>query len=91
MTERPDLRIIEPEQYEKVCLCLLECRMYPEMERWCCRFAEQYPEHPAAYTCRLKLYFSAEERERFFAVLEELKRAQVQPDRDTLELIRVFC
>lgn len=82
---------LQPEQYEKVCLCLLECRMYPEMERWCCRFAEQYPEHPAAYTCRLKLYFSAGERERFFAVLEELKRAQVQPDRDTLELVRVFC
>ncbi len=44
----------------------------------------------SAYTCRLKLYFTQQNKEAFFSTLNDLKRSDVVIDRETLELIRVF-
>ena len=48
---------LKEEQYESVCLRLLEIEDYTDSEKWCAWLAEQYPERLSAYTCRLKLYF----------------------------------
>lgn len=76
--------------YESVCLRLLEVGEFNRSEVWCGRLSAQYPDSLAAYTCRLKLYFSTKNREAFFDTLAELKRSPVVIDGETLELIKVF-
>ena len=48
---------ITQEQYENVCLRLMEIREYEKSEKWCLRLSEQYPDQLSSYTCKLKLYF----------------------------------
>ena len=78
------------EIYEWICLRLLDIRDFAEMEKWCDRAFEQYPKALSAYTCRLKLYFTTGQREKFFQVLELLKQSKIVIDKETLELIRIF-
>lgn len=56
---------LKEEQYESVCLRLLEIEDYTDSEKWCAWLAEQYPERLSAYTCRLKLYFTLQNKEAF--------------------------
>lgn len=86
--EAPDAMSIE--QMEVLILRLLEIENFTGCEKWCERAKEKYPDTLAAYTCRLKLYFSSGQREKFFETIEELKQSPVVVDRETLELIRVF-
>ena len=72
-----DMLKMKEEQYESVCLRMMEVKEYEGSEKWCLRLAEQYPDKLSAYTCRLK-------------TLNDLKRSDVVIDRETLELIRVF-
>ncbi len=81
---------LKEEQYESVCLRLLEIEDYTDSEKWCAWLAEQYPERLSAYTCRLKLYFTLQNKEAFFTTLNDLKKSDVVIDSETLELIRVF-
>lgn len=81
---------ISEEQYEGVCLRLLEIGDYKDSEKWCIRLAEQYPDRLSVYTCRLKLYFTVRNREAFFQTLDALKKSDVVIDNETLELIRIF-
>lgn len=76
--------------YEKVCQRLLETENYDECQKWCVRLKEQYPRTLASYTCQLKLYFSCQDRENFFRVMQELKESEITIDNETLELIRIF-
>ena len=76
--------------YEAVSLRLLGIKDYVKCGRWCQRAVEQYPNTLATYTCRLKLYFTSGQKEKFFEVIEELKQSAVVIDSETLELIRVF-
>ena len=81
---------ITQEQYENVCLRLMEIREYEKSEKWCLRLSEQYPDQLSSYTCKLKLYFTVRNREAFFQTLEALKKSDVVIDNETLELIRIF-
>ena len=76
--------------YEAVSMRLLDVRDYEKCRKWCERAAVQYPCVLSSYTCRLKLYFSCEDRENFFQVLDELKKSNIVIDNETLEMIRVF-
>lgn len=76
--------------YEAVSMRLLDVRDYEKCRKWCERAVEQYPGVLSSYTCRLKLYFSCEDRENFFQVLDELKKSNIVIDNETLEMIRVF-
>lgn len=76
--------------YEVVSMRLLDVRDYEKCRKWCERAAVQYPGVLSSYTCRLKLYFSCEDRENFFQVLDELKKSNIVIDNETLEMIRVF-
>lgn len=76
--------------YEWICLRLLEVKEFAKTEIWCARMVEQYPLELAAYTCRLKLYFTLQQKERFFQVMEELKGSGIVIDSETLELIRTL-
>ena len=76
--------------YEWICLRLLDIEAFEQMEVWCDRAAAQYPDELASFTCRLKLYFTSQQREKFFHVMEELKESEVIIDSETLELIRTF-
>lgn len=77
--------------YEWISLRLLEVEAFDKMEIWCGRAAEQYPNELASFTCRLKLYFTSHQKEKFFQVMEELKESEVVIDNETLELIRTFA
>lgn len=81
---------ITSEYYKWICLRLLDIRDFERMEEWCNRAAEQYPDELSSYTCKLKLYFTAQEKDKFFATMEELKQSSIVIDRETLELIRIF-
>lgn len=87
--EKNPLRLT-PQRYEGICLKLLDLHKFEEVEKWCERLEEQYPDELAAYTCRLKLYFTRNNRDKFFEVLEKLKKSKVVIDKETLELIRIF-
>ncbi|MBR6477925.1 MAG: hypothetical protein IKS85_05695 [Lachnospiraceae bacterium] len=75
---------------EWVAMLLLKLRSYDRVQFWCNVAKEMFPVELATYTMQLKLYFSMENRERFFEVMGELKAADVVIDRETLELIRIF-
>ena len=81
---------ITQEQYENVCLRLMEIREYEKSEKWCLRLSEQYPDQLSSYTCKLKLYFVIKNREAFFQTLNGLKASDVVIDNETLELVRIF-
>lgn len=78
------------EYIEWMALILLKIREYERMKFWCDRQLEMYPNELSSYTIRLKLYFSMEDRENFFATMEQLRKADVVIDKETLELIRIF-
>ncbi len=75
---------------EGITMRLLEAENYVTCETWCIRCHERFPNELAAYTCRLKLYFSIGNKEEFFKVMSELKQSDVIVDNETLEMIRVF-
>ncbi len=79
-----------PDFLEWMCLRLMDVEEYERMEVWCNRSSELYPNELFAYTCKLKLYFTIENKEKFFQVLNSLKKSDVVIDRETLELIRIF-
>lgn len=76
--------------YEWICLRLLDVKDFEAMEVWCNRAAVQYPEELSSYTCKLKLYFTAQNKEKFFETLDALKHSSIVIDKETLELIRTF-
>ncbi len=78
------------EYYEWVCSRLLDIENYELCEKWARRGAEEYPQRLGSYTSRLKLYFTLQNREEFFAALNELRASEIVIDQETLELIRVF-
>ena len=75
---------------EWVAILLLKLRSYDRVQFWCDVAKELFPLELATYTMQLKLYFSMEDRDRFFEVMNDLKSADVVIDRETLELIRIF-
>lgn len=77
-------------QYEAICLRLLEIEDFDNCKKWCERAEYHYPNTLSTYTCQLKLYFNSGQKERFFAVIEELKKSAIVIDNETLELIRIF-
>ena len=77
-------------QYEAISLRLLEIKDYDLCQKWCERAEYQYPNTLATYTSQLKLYFNSGQKERFFEVIEDLKKSAIVIDSETLELIRVF-
>lgn len=76
--------------YEWVCLRLIDSKELERAEIWGKRSKEEFGGELSSYTCLLKLYFTMEKKESFFAVLEELKQSHIVVDNETLELIRVF-
>ena len=78
------------EYIEWIAMRLLRIGEYERMETWCNRCMEIYPEELTSYTLQLKLYFSTQNKEKFFAVMDRLKKSDIVIDRDTLDLIRVF-
>ena len=87
---KKDLTKLTPGRYEGLCMLLLELAAYDRMEKWCQRLSEQYPKELVSYTCRLKLYFTREDREAFLQTLQELRKSDIVIDSETLELIRIF-
>ena len=81
---------ILPEEMENMCMRLFDIKDYERCEQWCNQLSTTYPDLLAAYTCRLKLYYTVGDRERFFRVMDELKKSNVIVDNETLEMIRVF-
>lgn len=85
-----DREMLKERYMEWTINCLIGSKMYDLAEQWCERAVELYPRELFTYTCRLKLYFNRQDNERFFEVLDQLKKSDVVIDRETLELIRAF-
>ncbi len=81
---------ITGKRYSDIAMRLLETEEYGLCKKWCERNVESHPDTLAAYTCRMKLYFSTGESSKFFEVLNELRNSNVIIDNETLEMIRVF-
>lgn len=79
-----------PKLYEDLCLRTLAVKDYETCGKWCERAIFHYPEALPTYTCQLKLYFASGQKEKFFEVMEDLKKSPVVIDNETLELLRVF-
>ncbi len=75
---------------ECICLRLLQSEEYDRMEVWCERSKELHPDVLSTYTLQLKLYFTIQDKQKFFQVLNALKQSDIVIDRDTLALIRAF-
>ncbi len=82
--------LLTGEQYEGVFLRLLEMEDFEHAQKWSKRLTGQYPESLYSYTCRLKLYFTMEDKLQFFQTLDALKKSDVVIDNETLEMIRAF-
>jgi len=78
------------EYIEWLAVLLLKLKEYDRVERWSEISTELYPAELSTYTIRLKLAFSRGDRDLFFRVMNELKKADVVIDKETLELIRIF-
>ena len=81
---------ITPACYECILGRIMELKEYDEAEVWGNRFSEQYPDQLSAYTLRLKLYFEANRKDKFFEVLDQLRVSAVVVDNQTLEMIRMI-
>lgn len=79
------------EYYETVCEQTRKLKKYDICEKWCDRLVNNHRNTLASYTCRIKLYFSMDNKELFFRELDALKRSpEINVDKETLELIRTF-
>lgn len=76
--------------FEMLSIRLLEISEFEKCEKWCARAKTYFPNALSTYTCQLKLYFNAGNKEKFFEVVEALKHSSVVVDSETLELLRVF-
>lgn len=81
---------ITAKMYEAIILRLLQIKQFERCEKWCVRNMEQYPEELSSYTCKMKLYFTTGQREKFFQIMEILKKSNIVIDNETLNLIRIF-
>lgn len=84
----PDRLIAD--SYEWIMKRNMELEKYDVTDVWGKRFAEQYPDHLASYTMRMKLYFETNQKDKFFEVLNQLRESTVVVDNKTLELIRMI-
>ena len=87
--EKEPLRLLNV-HYEMVAIRLLEVNEFEKSQKWCERSVYHHPNTLSTYTMQLKLYFTSNQKEKFFSVLEELRGSSVVIDRETLEMIRVF-
>ena len=85
-----DKELMAGVHYEWICARLLEIKSFELGEKWALRSAQEYPNLLSSYTSRLKLYFTTQDREKFFEAMDELKASEIVIDQETLELIRVF-
>lgn len=87
--EKEPLRLLNV-HYEMVAIRLLEVKEFEKSQKWCERSVYHHPNTLSTYTMQLKLYFTSNQREKFFSVLDELRSSSVVIDKETLEMIRVF-
>ena len=81
---------ISSTMYEKICQSLLDVKEYETCGKWCQRSMKQYPRALSSFTCQLKLFYSCNDRDNFFRVMDELKESEIAIDNETLEMIRTF-
>ena len=85
-----DSQKISSTMYEKICQSLLDVKEYETCGKWCQRSMKQYPRALSSFTCQLKLFYSCNDRDNFFRVMDELKKSEIAIDNETLEMIRTF-
>ena len=87
---RKDRDRLTAQYVEWICLRFLQLGDFEKTEIWCRRSSEMYPGVLSTYTNQLKLYFTIQDKEKFFLVLNSLKKSDIVIDKDTLALIRAF-
>lgn len=87
--EKEPIRLLNV-HYESVAIRLMEIKDFEMSQKWCERAVYHHPNTLSTYTMQLKLYFTSNQKDKFFSVLEELRKSNVVIDKETLEMIRVF-
>lgn len=87
--EKEPLRLLNV-HYESAAIRLMEIKNFELSQKWCERAVYHHPNTLSTYTMQLKLYFTSNQKDKFFSVLEELRKSNVVIDKETLEMIRVF-
>jgi hypothetical protein len=64
---------------EWIAILLLKLRIYDRVLFWCKVAKEMFPADLATYTMQLKLYFSMEDREKFFEVTTQTCCISIRP------------
>ena len=87
--EKEPIRLLNV-HYESVAIRLMEIKNFELSQKWCERAVYHHPNTLSTYTMQLKLYFTSNQKDKFFSVLEDLRKSNVVIDKETLEMIRVF-
>ncbi len=87
--QKEPLRLLNV-HYESIAIRLMEIKEFEKSQKWCERAVYHHPNTLSTYTMQLKLYFTSNQKEKFFSVLEDLRSSSVVIDKETLEMIRVF-
>lgn len=87
--EKEPLRLLNV-HFEMIAIRLLEVKEFEKSQKWCERSVYHHPNTLSTYTMQLKLYFTSNQKEKFFSVLDELRSSSVVIDKETLEMIRIF-
>lgn len=82
--------VLQAYEIEAVILLKIGSGDYAAAEDWCARSEARYPTALSTYTCRLRLYYTTGEHEKFFEWMEKTKHSGIPLDHETLEMIRVF-
>lgn len=59
-------------------------------QNWIEHLITDYPDDQEMYRCVLHFYYSQKDRNNFFTYLEQLKKSDIDIDKDLLDLIRIF-
>lgn len=81
---------LSADHYEEIFYRLIDLTEYEKAEFWAKKLKEQYPDHLKSYTLLMKLYFETVQKEKFFEVLEQLRKSTITIDNQTLEMIRMI-
>ncbi len=85
-----EYEVPEPEMFEAMAMRFLDVKDYIHCEEWCDILMKTYPDILSSYTCKLKLYYTVHDRDRFFETMDALKHSDVIVDSETLKMIRTF-
>lgn len=77
--------------YLQVTDMFLSIKDYAMAEKWCQRAEKYRPNMLDTYKAKLHLYFEQHNYNEFFECLDSLRNSDISVDKETIDLIRIYC